>query len=183
MNKLKEWKIITAEDAIPPEMYAAQMFQQCIRQCVGFEIKIMSDTGLASDAIAVKNTIYIGQGPWLKNVKESVDISSLGEEGLYIRINEDQIFISGGRTRGTLYGVYEFAERYLGMRFLTYDHTYIPDKTRWIIPCEEYRYVPCFSFRWSYYGENSEHPEFSSKLRVNTTTPRCKIGADQPSKA
>ena len=172
LHELKDWKIITAPEATAAEMYAAQEFQRDIKLCAGFEISIVTDGTKADKAV------YIGTGPWINEEKNKPDISALGEEGLYIGIHNKRIVIAGGKPRGTLYGVYEFAEKYLGMRFLTFDHTYIPPKTRWKIPCEEYTFIPPFSFRWSYYGENSEHPEFSSKLRVNTTTPAEKLGGE-----
>lgn len=172
LNLLKDWKIVVAEDAIPSEKFAALEFQQLIKQCAGFEMLLESKNS------AAKNAVFIGQGPWLKDSEKRIDTGSLGEEGLDIRINDDSIIITGGRPRGTLYGVYEFAERYLGIRFLTFDHTYYPNKTKWLLPCEEFKYIPPFSFRWSYYKENSDHPEFAARLRGNTTTPDEKLGGN-----
>ena len=53
-------------------------------------------------------------------------LNDLGNEGLRLKLSSENIFITGGKPRGTLYGVYEFAEKYLGIRFLTFDDTYIP---------------------------------------------------------
>ncbi|MGC9328741.1 MAG: DUF4838 domain-containing protein, partial [Candidatus Hinthialibacter sp.] len=120
--------------------------------------------------------IFIGESAAMKKSAAGFSIDDVGEEGLRIRIAKNQLIIAGGRPRGTLYGVYEFFERYLGVRFLTYDHTYIPTQRSWKIPCEEFVYRPKFSFRWSYYKENSDHPEFAARLRVNTTTHDEKLG-------
>ena len=170
LNDLKDWKIATAEDAIPAEKYAAQEFQQFIKQCAGFEMTI------STKIVFGQKTVFIGQGSWLSDKKNEINLPVLGDEGLYIRINPDSIIITGGRPRGTLYGVYEFAEKYLGIRFLTFDHTYFPIKNKWIIPCEEHKYIPPFSFRWSYYKENSDYPEFAARQRINTTAPDKKLG-------
>jgi hypothetical protein len=40
--------------------------------------------------------------------------------------------------------------------------------------------VPPFSFRWSYYKENADKPEFAARLRVNTVTPDEKLGGNTP---
>ncbi|MEZ6072929.1 MAG: DUF4838 domain-containing protein [Pirellulales bacterium] len=37
-------------------------------------------------------------------------------------------------------------------------------------------YHPPLSFRWSYYGENFAHPEFATRLRVNTITSDAQLG-------
>jgi hypothetical protein len=65
------------------------------------------------------------------------------------------------------------------VHFLTSEHTYVPEEASTAkIPCGEYIYKPPFSFRWSYYRENSEQPEFAARLRVNTVTPDEKLGSN-----
>ena len=100
-----------------------------------------------------------------------------GQEELRIKIQNKAIFIFGGRPRGTLYGVYEFFERYLGVRYLTFDHTYLPPSASGgSLPLVDFRYQPPFSYRCSYYAENYEHREFSSRLRVNIWTDADSLG-------
>lgn len=54
------------------------------------------------------------------------DTEKFGPEQLRIVIGDGNIAIAGGHPRGTLYGVYAFLEKYLGVRFLTRDHTFVP---------------------------------------------------------
>ncbi|RJP18559.1 MAG: DUF4838 domain-containing protein [Candidatus Omnitrophota bacterium] len=170
LAQLQDWSILLAEDAIPSETYAAQEFQGILAQSAGFEIPILTD------ASKTEKHVFIGSSSAMQNSSVAFGIDDLGEEGFRIHIKTDNIAIAGGRPRGTLYGVYEFLERYLEIRFLTYDHTYIPRQQHLLIPCEEYRFTPTFSFRWSYYRENEQHPEFAARLRVNTTTHDEKLG-------
>ena len=44
------------------------------------------------------------------------------------------------------------------------------------IPCGTTTCDPPFSFRWSYYRENAEHPEFAARLRVNTVSSEARLG-------
>lgn len=45
---------------------------------------------------------------------------TLGDEGFTIAVREDgNLYITGGKWRGCLYGVYEFLEAYIGWRFVT----------------------------------------------------------------
>lgn len=166
---MRDWVIVPAEDAIPSETYAAKEFQSLFHQAAGIELPV------AAKAQPSKN-IFIGAGAAMKASPVGFSVEDLGEEGLRIRVTPENIAIAGGRPRGTLYGVYEFMERYAGVRFLTHDHTYIPEKKSWKIPIGDFTYIPPFAFRWSYYKENADHPEFAARLRVNTTTNDEKLG-------
>ena len=103
--------------------------------------------------------------------------ANFGEEELHIRISEKAIHITGGRPRGTLYGVYEFFEHYCGVRFLTYDHTHFPaEAATKPIPPGSHHFSPPFAFRWSYYGETNSNPAFAARLRTNTVSDDPKLG-------
>ncbi|MDX9755047.1 MAG: DUF4838 domain-containing protein, partial [bacterium] len=162
-------RIVIAEQPILSEQYAAQEFQSLFNKATGLSLPIET-------AVGPTHNIFIGDSTALRGSAIAVAIDDLGEEGLRYRITPEQIAIAGGKPRGTLYGVYEFMEREMGIRFLTFDHTYIPAKKRWPIEPTEVTFIPKFSFRWSYYFENVEHPEFAARLRVNTTTRDEKLG-------
>ena len=174
LSKLRDWTIVLAEDALPSEKYAAEEFQGLLEKALGFRLPIVSQPPKPSQ------NIFIGPGQTFQSSPVAFHVDDLGEEGLRIRIDTDNVAIAGGRPRGTLYGVYEFMERYLGIRFLTYDHTFIPARQDGRIPCETRQYVPSFTFRWSYYKENADHPDFAARLRVNTVTRAEKLGGVTP---
>lgn len=171
-KELSNWSILVAPDAIPSEQFAAQEFQSLWQACSGTTLPIsnVGETG--------KNYIVIGPG---MAHQCGVNNSDLGEEGLRIRVSPKAIVITGGRPRGTLYGVYEFFERYVGTRFLTTDHTWFPeDAASREFKTGDYSYVPPFAFRWSYYGENNTNPAFATRMRVNTVATEEKFGGVTP---
>ena len=171
VTKMEDWTIVVAEDAIPSELYAAEQFQALFRQTAGMELPV------ATAPPGKKHNVFIGPGAAMREGRAGFDVDDLGKEGLRIRIRSKNIAIAGGRPRGTLYGVYTFFERYFGVRFLTYDHTFVPGpRAVASLPREAITYMPPFSFRWSYYRENAEHPEFAARLRVNTVTNDEKLG-------
>ena len=170
LNDLWSWTVVIPKDAIPSEKYAAEEFQSLIEEALGFKMPV------STQSIRSTNNVFIGYSSDMRSSSAGFPVDGLGEEGLRIHIRPDNIALAGGRPRGTLYGVYEFMERYLDVRFLTYDHTYIPDRSKWKIPCEDWTYIPSFTFRWSYYNENARYPEFAARLRVNTTTKDDKLG-------
>jgi hypothetical protein len=93
---------------------------------------------------------------------------AMGEEALRIIVKTNNIAIAGGRPRGTLYGVYTFLEDYLGIRFLTPDHTHIPPlgKTRPLASVDR-TYDPPIVFRWSYWYAVNQNPDFAAHIRCN----------------
>jgi len=174
-SQMKDWDIVVDSEAIPAEKYAAEEFQHWFGKATGISIPVHHSVEEA------ENHVYIGQGAPLAKSGLTIDTAELGDEGLCVIVREDSIAIVGGRPRGTLYGVYQFLEDGLGVRFLTSEHTDIPDKAAVAkIPCGEYTCKPQFSFRWSYYKENSDVPEFAARLRVNTVTPAEKLGGNTP---
>jgi len=170
LSEMRDWDIIVDSRATSPEGYAAREFQRLFEQSTGMFLPLHNTTRETS------NHIFIGEDITLADSSIVLDSSELGEEGFHVIIRSDLLAIVGGRPRGTLYGVYQFFEDELGVRFLTYDHTYVPASSKAQIPRREYIYSPPFSFRWSYYKENSDHPEFAVRLRVNTVTNDEKLG-------
>jgi len=151
------WEIAVATEAIPAERYAAEEFQRWFGKATGLELPIREGSG------EERQQVRIG-------------FDSELEEGFRIVVEKERLEIAGGRPRGALYGVYQFLEDFLGVRFLTCDHTHVPEEEVEPVSCGTYRYEPPFSFRWSFYRENADHPEFAARLRVNTVTEEEKWG-------
>jgi len=164
VSKMKDWVIVVPTDAVPAEKYAAEEFQRLFKEATGAMLPIKNE--------AKSDYIHIGQ---VKGVSDDLD-----DEELLVVVEKDSVTITGGRPRGVLYGVYQFFEDGFGVRFLTFDHTHVPKADDVEIPIGEFRYNPPFSFRWSYYRENSEQPAFAARLRVNTVTTDEKLGGKTP---
>ncbi len=165
---LAGWRIRVPGDAAPAVTYGARELRRLLREAAVLPLEIASAT--AADTVGARALALV------------ID-PSLPGEGLRLTIAGDRIEIAGGSPRGVLYGVYEFAERYLGARFLTADHTYLPpDAATRPLPREVFAYTPPFGFRWPYLGETDLHPEFAARLRVNTVTDADSLGGvtDQP---
>ncbi len=161
------WKVIVDAEAIASERYAAEEFVSLFEQAAGVKLPVVSGTA------GPTGNVFIGPGAAMADSAVGFGVDDLGEEGLRINIQKDNIAIAGGRPRGTLYGVYEFFEKYLQVRFLTPDHTHVPDVASvGEIPCQLYSYVPVFSLRYPF-GSPSRpaDPLFTTRVRDNTR--RC----------
>ena len=156
ISTMQNWHITVSDDATASERYAAEEFQKWFNQATGLTLPLGTATN--------DGQVTIGGS------------ASLGDEDIEITVDDSQIQIKGGMPRGILYAVYQFLEELVGVRFLTADHTYIRDASALQIPCGSYTYSPPFSFRWSYYRENSDAPEFAAKRKVNTVTDAENLG-------
>jgi len=158
---------ILVPDAPPPAVtHAAHELQRLLREATGQE-----------PAIATSEPLSGTDAP---SIRLEID-PALPPEGLRLRLGDGEdprrIRLAGGSPRGVLYGVYEFVERYLGVRFLTADHTFIPnDAAERPLPRETHAFSPVFDFRWPYLGETNRHPEFAARLRVNTVAEAESLG-------
>ncbi len=168
---MRGWDIVVAPEAIPSEQHAAEEFRDLFADSSGVELPIVTSTDRPD------NHVFIGQSPRMNTSNVGFDTKGFGDEDLRIVIRDGNIAIAGGRPRGTLYGVYTFLEDYVGVRFLTYDHTYVPKigKSRVIGPVDRF-YHPPLEFRWSFYKENEVNPPFSVRLRINTISSDPKLG-------
>src|SRR5690554_2630525 len=143
LSALRDATIVLPADAIPSEEYAADEFQRLWKMVTGHELPISTEPT---------------PGPciWIRpnaEAKVFVPTDDLGEEGLRIHIISDAVAIAGGRPRGTLYGVYEFFEKYFGVRFLTHDHTYVPSPRITALSCGQHTFTPVFEARFSSFAE------------------------------
>ena len=170
LDKLGDWDIVLAEDASPSEVYAAEEFQRYFAQASSIHLSIAKQ----SDG---QRHIFIGSSPAMRASDVGFSTEEFGEEDFRIIVRNENIAIAGGRPRGTLYGVYTFLEDYIGVRFLTVDHTHVPKIGLWqmVEPVDRF-YHPPVSFRWSYYGETNNSPVFATRIRVNTVATDAKLG-------
>ncbi|MGD8500577.1 MAG: hypothetical protein PVJ86_08005, partial [Phycisphaerales bacterium] len=177
LAKLANWDIIIAEDASPTEVYAAEEFQSHFAKASSIHLPIVSQPDPSAGG---QRHIFVGASSAMRASKVGFSTDEFGEEDFRIIVRNDNIAIAGASqvgARGTLYGVYTFLEDYVGVRFLTVDHTHVPAIGTWRVvgPLDRF-YHPPLRFRWSYYGETNRNPAFATRIRVNTVTTDAKLG-------
>ena len=165
-----DWTIVLTKSAIESERYAAEEFRDFFAQATGHHLSIR-----AKKHSQTKN-VFIG-------ASESLTSSPLGHvlnrkydnEALRIVIGSDKLAIVGGRPRGVLFGVYQFLEDALGIRFLAKDFTYVPqyaandrDRRRGQLPPMDYAYNPPIECRFIGVGDFQDKTgQFTARLRLN----------------
>ncbi|MBN2309581.1 MAG: DUF4838 domain-containing protein [Candidatus Hydrogenedentes bacterium] len=171
LAELTDWDIIVASDAIPSEAYAAEELQSHFEMASGIRLPIVHAVERAD------RHIFVGPGEALASSAVGFGTDEFGPEDLRIVIRDGLIAIAGGRPRGTLYGVYTFLEDYLGVRFLSPDHTHVPKVGAWRVvgPVDRF-YHPPLAFRWSFYAETNWDPVFAARNRTNTVPTEPRLG-------
>ena len=128
------------------EKEAADELKLHLDQMTGLKFKTVEETnGLKVSGPA----IYLGDTSF--SVRHDMTRVLLQPEEYQIRSFGNDIAITGGRTRGTLYGVYELLER-LGCRWFAWDTTVIPKKKNVSLPDLNLRHTPDYDAR-TIYGE------------------------------
>ena len=102
--------IVIGENVSEQVRNAAQMLQQYIAKSTGATLPISTS---AKEGIA----LYVGKTPFV--AQQNLDLQHLDEDGFVLRSVDDKHFIIvGGSDWGTEFGVYDFLERYVGVRWL-----------------------------------------------------------------
>ena len=93
-------------------------------------------------------------------------VSRLGRSDLGRRVQKRWLVLAGDEPRGPLYAVYEFFERYMGIRWLTPWDLHVPDPPP-TLPVIDYAHSPPFAYRDVNYWSFVNFPEFATARRQN----------------
>lgn len=116
-----DYVIVEPEEATAIEHYAATELQSFLYQATGVTLDLVKDVSYQGD-----KCFSVGETT-LKATGLDVEPSTLKEDGFVVDSVDKSVYICGMNGRGTLYGVYDFLEKYIGIRFLTDEVTHIPN--------------------------------------------------------
>ena len=147
-----DYSIVLCNDASVSEQTAARELQQYLEQIGGALLPIINCDQLADG----QQHIFIGfNDEYGKQC--GVERPDNSDEGYTYRSVGKNIWIYGGRQRGTMYGVYSFLENEFGVRWYTKDYTKIPKVEKWKFknlycsekPFVNYRYILYCNVEWN----------------------------------
>lgn len=130
----------------PQTRAAAELLAQYIKESSGTELAVLPEDDPGAGAQPV--TIHVGPDAYVKGL--GLGLENLDEDGFVIRgVDEKTVVIAGPTPYGTEFGVCEFLERYVGVRWLMpgADGTDVPQRKTIGIPREEVREEPVFFSR------------------------------------
>ena len=119
------------EGCTEPEAFAAEELSRALRELTGANFALIT-------LPQPEPAIIVGSPTYIKD-KFGIDLAAedVGNEGFIIRTVGKDIVIAGGRPRGTLYGVYDFLERFCGCRWYTPTVKKMPFTLKLEVPDEE----------------------------------------------
>ena len=155
--------IALAADATPTEQTAARELAEYLNRITGATFSIGPPSAVTGALIAV------GPGA-AKVVAPDLDLNkqALGEDGIVLKTVGKNLVLTGavGAKRGTLYAVYEFLEREVGVRWWTPTAEFVPKNPTLTVSPLDTRYKPPFLYREV--GCTTAAPfEFDARLRQN----------------
>ncbi len=159
-NGKTDYTIVYPDERTEAEEYAASTLKEFFKEVSGASISLKQEKFVtySDDAkiISVGGTRFI----------EKAGINAeLEHDGFFIKTAGSNLFINGGSGRGTLYGVYEFLDAYLGVKFLTYDYTYTPKLNEYKFGKIDDVQAPSFAYRNFMVAGYNDDKAYMSRMR------------------
>ena len=158
-GKVAEYAIVVPSAAMPALKYAAEELRDFTEKATGARLPIVTNAAaLPAKAIVLE----VGTGT-------SGTDRATEADGFRLKADGNRLRIVGDNARGTLYGVYEVLERFVGCRWYASWRTVVPKRDRIEIPANlDESQTPAFAMREPFWYDVTMHPEFSARLRVNS---------------
>jgi Domain of unknown function (DUF4838)/Glycosyl hydrolase family 67 N-terminus len=170
-NGQSDYSIVLQPGASPSEQLAAEELQSYLKACTGAELAIVSERPVDSAPM-----IVLGCGPVSEALGVKPDPEDLGEQGYLVQTVAPHLVIAGTSAAGTLYGVYDFIEEHLGVRWYAPGVTKTPEVVEVKLPEVTRLVKPAFLWRQTSYAWPGKDAAFMAHARCNAGGG----GADHP---
>ena len=142
------YTIVVDANAPASEKTAATQLQTYLKQVSGANLRIshlLNNPG---------KCIFVGFNDRVRKLTGRTQPQD-GDEGFsWITTSDGHLVIYGGSRRGTLYGVFSFLERQLGIHWYASDCTKVPKMSQYELPDLNHSEQPAFKYRELFYYQN-----------------------------
>ena len=159
-NGKSKYQIIVSDGASASEQTAAKELQEYIRQVSGAELPITNDLKTKG------RRIYVGYNERVAALTGVPEPAKDDESFSYRTVGHD-LLIWGGAQRGTMYGVFTFLERELGIHWLTPKCTVVPQRAQWSMPKLSHSERPFIGFRYHNYFVTEGQYKWGAHVKEN----------------
>ncbi|NIA15000.1 MAG: DUF4838 domain-containing protein [Nitrospiraceae bacterium] len=156
------YKILVEESASPSEQRAAGELQRYFKICTGVELPVLNQPP-EDDA----PLLIIGAGSKAKSLGVEPGAYDLGDQGYVLRTVAPHIVVAGSPAAGTMYGVLDFIETVLGVRWLAPGVEVTPAATNLPMPQLDKVFCPPFLWRHTSYARPGRDDAFMVTQRDN----------------
>ncbi len=150
-NGQSEYSIVLPSDANESEHYAALELQNFLVQSTNTSVRITTDEEVTWSEGA--KFISLGKNKLLEASGIEFEYSTLNLDGFFLKTVGSSLFIDADVDRGLLYGVYDYLEKFVGVRFIADDETYVPELDRLAMYKMDVVEIPDFAMRSYLYGD------------------------------
>lgn len=156
------YSIVVGDNASKSELTAAHELQDYLKQISGAELPIKQAVELSEK----EPHIFIGYNA---EYGKKLDVAEPEDthEGFTYRNVGKNIWIYGGKQRGTMYGVYTLLEREFGVRWYTKDCTKLPKMDSWSFSKLNHSEAPAVAIRQMDYFD-TQNDAFLAHNKVNS---------------
>ena len=165
-NGVSQYQIVIPNEYTAAERYAAEELTSFIEQAYNVKLQTIVDVNATPSENA--KYISIGDTSILDWCNFGVDYSKLNVEGFFIKTKGDMIVMDGANQHGTLYAVYDFLEKFVGIRFLSPDCTYIPETNELYVHTLNIEESPYFEFRDVMGAGGYNDTSFATRKRISS---------------
>ena len=151
------YTIVVQGDASLSEQTAANELQTYIQRVGGVRLPIQTDTGTTRE-----QCIYVG---WTQRTGAKRPADS--DETYTYRTQGSNLYIYGGKDRGTMYGVYAFLERELGVHWFTSAYTQVPKLDAYTLEELNHSESPVIALRLNFYNDALRHHDWIAHNLLN----------------
>jgi len=176
---LSTYQIVCSQDAVPATLLAATELQQFIEQSTGVRLPIVAPVKRGLSSIVLRYTPALPRDSFRLEAS-GPDIIITGHD---TKGNPGVINFENPVSCGTLYGVYEFLERFLGIRFYWPDTlgTIVPKHAELSVPTGLHvQQAPRFALRRLQYGPGFVNHRDEDATRMWGR--RLRLGASMPTR-
>jgi len=159
--EMVDFPIVIAPDCGREVKAAAEDLASMLRQMTGKGYPVTTD-----EEPLQGREIIVGNNRHLKEIGLKPDWQKIHPDGYIIRKSGERLVIAGGPERGTLNGIYEFLEKYLGCRWFAPDCTVIPKRKEIEFPDIDIQERPAFRWR-GLQVRNSNYVKWAARNRGN----------------
>lgn len=157
-----DYDIVVAPEASVSELKAAADLKDYLKQVGNVEV------GISRNLNGTGCHIYIGYNAQVASLTGAEKPDDSDEKFVWCTVGDD-LCIYGGRQRGTMYGVYRFIAKFLGVRWYTKDFTKIPHFTSLKMPDIKGGEKPAFRYRHLFYYTSRIHHDWDAHNCLNST--------------
>ncbi len=159
---VSSYSVVLGKNASPSETRVAEELVAAVQECTGASLPVVKEPPAEG-----RPMIVLGLGPVAEQLGVKPTTDELGEQGYVARTVGPHLVIAGTPGAGTMYGVYDFLEECLGVRWHAPNVTKMPKAATIPLPSLDKTVRPAFAWRHTSYGWGGADEAFRVKHRDN----------------